>query len=355
MNIYDVAKRAQVGIGTVSRVLNGSDKVRPETRARVLDAIRQLDYVPHSGARSLSSGRTKVLGLVVPFFTRPFFIEVLRGVEMAATARGYELVLYNVETREQRDHYLRQLPMRRRVDGLLIVSLACDEAEAQHFRKLNIPTVLVDAYNPLLTSLVVDNVKGARMAVEYLISLGHQRIGFINGAHEDSFNFNQADDRSTGYCEALAAHDILYDPELVYAAPWNRAGGREAAARLLQQAEPPTAIFAASDLQAFGVLEQARAQGLRVPHDLAIVGFDDIEPAALLDLTTVAQPMCEMGRRGIERLLAEIEQPHPSEKLLMDVDLRARSTTKPIADLRLPIFQCACPLPQWGRPEEGRQ
>jgi DNA-binding LacI/PurR family transcriptional regulator len=327
VNIYDVAKQAGVGIGTVSRVLNGNGKVKPETRTRVLDVIRQLDYVPHSGARSLGSGRTNVLGLIVPFFTKPFFVEVLRGVEMAATARGYELVLYNVETHEQRNRYLRQLPMRRRVDGLLIVSLACDEAEAQHFLKMNVPTVLVDAYNPLLTSLVVDNVKGAQMAVEYLIGLGHRRIGFVNGSHIDSFSFTQTNDRLAGYRQALANYDIAYDATLVYVSQWTREAGREAARQLLCQSPRPSAIFAASDSQAFGVLEGARAQGLRVPDDLAIVGFDNIELAGLLGLTTIAQPMCEMGRLAVERLLTEIEQPGPPQTVLMDVELVRRGTS----------------------------
>lgn len=327
MNIYDVAKLAEVGIGTVSRVLNGSQKVKPETRARVQAAINQLDYVPHSGARSLSSGRSRVLGLVVPFFTRPFFVEVLRGVEMTATMHGYDLVLYNVETNEQRDHYLRQLPMRRRVDGLLVVSLFCDEIEAGRFRKMNLPVVLVDSYNPLLTSLVVDNVSAAQQATEYLISLGHQQIGFVNGVKTGSFNFNKADDRMSGYRQAIASYDIPYNPELVCATEWTRAGGHQAARQLLLLPQRPTAIFAASDIQALGILEEVKAHGLAVPEDICVVGFDNIELAELLNLTTVAQPMCEMGKQGVKHLIMEIEQPQPPQTLMMDVELILRGTT----------------------------
>ncbi len=341
MNIYDVAKQAGVGIGTVSRVLNGSAKVKPETRERVQAAINQLDYVPHGAARSLGSGRSHVLGLVVPFFTRPFFIEVLRGVEMAATAHGYEMVLYNVETTTQRDHYLRQLPMRRRVDGLLVVSLFCDESEAERFRKMNLPVVLVDSYNPLLTSLVVDNISGARQAVEYLISLGHRQIGFVNGVKVGSFNFNKADDRMSGYRQALANSDIPYNPEWVSATEWTRAGGREGARQLLLLPQRPTAIFAASDVQALGVMEQAQAQGLRVPQDLCIIGFDNIELAELLNLTTVAQPMHEMGKQAVERLLAEIECPQPPQTVMMDVTLVHRSTTAPLAAPNVSAFSTA--------------
>ncbi len=328
MTIYDVARQAGVGIGTVSRVLNGSTQVRPATRERVLAAIRQLDFVPHGGARSLGSGRTGVVGLVVPFFTRPFFIEVLRGVETEATARGYELVLYNVETLEQRNHYLKQVPMRRRVDGLLIVSLQCNEVEADYFQRMEVPVVLVDAYSPKLTSLVVDNVKGARLAVEHLLAGGHRRIGFVNGVADDTFKFNQANDRMSGYCEALAHNGIAFDPGLVQASAWTRQGGREAAQRLLCANDRPTAIFAASDLQALGVLEQAQSLSLRVPHDLSVIGFDDIELAALLDLTTVAQPMYEMGRLGITHLLRQIDQPQPPQRLVMDVTLVPRHTTR---------------------------
>ncbi len=327
MNIYDVAKQAGVGIGTVSRVLNGSLKVKPETRSRVQDAINQLDYVPHSGARSLGSGRNHVLGLVVPFFTRPFFIEVLRGVEMTATIHGYDLVLYNIETNEQRDHYLRQLPMRRRVDGLLVVSLFCDESEAIRFRKMNLPVVLVDSYNPLLTSFVVDNISAAQQATEFLISLGHRQIGFVNGVKASSFNFNKSDDRMIGYCQGLASNDIPYNPELVCVTEWTRAGGRKAARQLLLLPQRPTAIFAVSDVQALGIMEEVKAQGLAVPEDICIVGFDNIELAELLNLTTIAQPMCEMGKQGIEQLISEIEKPEPPQMLMMDVELIVRGTT----------------------------
>ncbi len=325
MNIYDVAREATVSIGTVSRVLNGG-YVKQATRERVLTAIHKLDYVPNSGARSLGLGRTGVLGIMVPFFTRPFFIEVLRGVEMAAAKAGHEIVLYNVETDQQRDNYFKRLPMRKRVDGLLIVSLRPDDQEATRIREAGLPVVLVDAYHPFFTSIVVENTGGARMAVEHLISLGHRRIGFVNGMVEGAFHFNQADDRLNGYREALMAAGIDFDPTLIYVSEWNRAGGMKGGDALLRRDDPPTAIFAASDLQALGVLEAMRQHERNVPHDVSIIGFDNIELAELLNLTTIAQPMCEMGTIGVEQLLHGKDE--PPRTIQVEAKLVQRQTTQ---------------------------
>lgn len=324
MNIYDVAKEAGVSIGTVSRVLNGG-YVKLATRERVQAAIHKLDYVPNSGARSLGLGRTGVLGIMVPFFTRPFFIEVLRGVERAAAKAGYEIVLYNVETDHQRDNYFKRLPMRKRVDGLLIVSLRPNDQEAQRMHDAELPVVLVDAYHPQITSIVVENVGGARLAVEHLLGLGHRRIGFVNGMVEGAFHFNQAGDRLTGYRQALAAADIPFDPSLLYITEWDRAGGFKGGQALLEMADPPTAIFAASDVQALGVIEAARHHGRQVPTGLSVVGFDNIELAELLNLTTVAQPMCEMGMIGVEQLLAAKDS--EPQTIKVEAQLVQRQTT----------------------------
>src|ERR1700676_1486296 len=157
--IQDVARHADVAVGTVSRVINGSPGVKPATRQRVLDAIGKLDYSPNLIARSMTSRRTGSIGVIVPFFTRPFFMEVLRAVEVTITQAGRELVLYNVHSNEQCDSYFRKLPKQRKVDGLLVISIFPDEAAAAGFKNAGLPVVLVDAYHPRLTSLVVNNVE----------------------------------------------------------------------------------------------------------------------------------------------------------------------------------------------------
>src|SRR5437899_3599369 len=298
ITIHDVARVAGVGIGTVSRVINNSTNVKPMTREKVLHAIAQLDYRPNPIARSMISKRTGSIGVVVPFFTRFFFIEVLRGTEAALAQLGRDLVLYNVETNAQRDRYFTELPMHHKVDGLLILSLTPEDATASTFEEKGMPVVLVDAYSPYLHSLVIDNVKGAYQAVKCLIEKGHQRIGFINGEIEGNFKFNQANDRLIGLHRAFGESGLLFEPELVLTSEWNKLGGKQAALQLLLQQKRPTAIFSASDMQAVGVLEAAKELGIPVPEQLSVMGFDGIEVSELLELSTVQQPMREIGEVG---------------------------------------------------------
>jgi LacI family transcriptional regulator len=336
VTIHDVAQEAGVGIGTVSRVVNNSPNVNPLTREKVLAAINRLNYKPDPIARSMISKRTNFIGVIVPFFTRPFFIEVLRGVESATTRLERDLILYNVETNAQRDRFFNELPMRRKVDGLLILSLMPDDAVARRFREMKMPVVLVDAYSPLLTSLVVNNVDGAYQAVKYLIELGHRRIGFINGEIEGNFKFNQANDRLIGLHRAFGEAGLLFEPELVLVSEWSRQGGKQAALQLLTQENRPTAIFAASDMQAVGVLEAARELGLRVPEQLSVMGFDGFETSELLELSTMQQPMHEIGTAGATKLIELIENNAYSENnsytpelLRFDTKLVERRTTGP--------------------------
>jgi DNA-binding LacI/PurR family transcriptional regulator len=311
--IHDVARIADVGVGTVSRVINNNPGVKSATRQRVLAAIEKLHYSPNLIARSMISRRTGSIGVIVPFFTRPFFIEVLRVAAEAITQAGRDLVLYNVETNSQRDRYFRDLPKQRKVDGVLVIALPPDETAAAGFIQARMPVVLVDAYSPLLTSLVVDNVEGAYQAAKCLIEHGHRRIGFITGIIEGNFRFNQANDRLIGFHRAICEAGLLFEPELVLIAEWDRQGGRQAALQLLTRADRPTAIFAASDIQAIGVLEAARSLNIAIPGDLSLIGYDGIELSELLELSTIQQPIQNMGELGIQKLLMQIERPVEEE------------------------------------------
>ncbi|NWJ48635.1 MAG: LacI family DNA-binding transcriptional regulator [Chloroflexi bacterium] len=328
VTIVDVARVAGVGVGTVSRVLNNSEAVKESTRQKVLAAIAELNFSPDPIARSMITRRTGTVGVIMPFVTRFFGSEVLRGLINAATKQGYELVIYNVEDNKQREHYFLKLPMLRRVDGLIIVSLSPEEAIAQSFHKNNLPTVVLDGYSPLLTSIVVNNVMGAYQAVKHLIDKGHRRIGFINGIVEGSFKFNQANDRLIGVHMALSDAGIEYDPSLMLETEWNRAGGRSAAKQLLESPEPPTAIFASSDVQAVGVLEAARNHGLLVPLDLSVIGFDGVELSEIMELSTIQQPMQLMGELGFTKLLNQIEnKTNEVELIRLETALVERKTT----------------------------
>ncbi len=329
--IHDVARIAGVGIGTVSRVINNNPGVKPTTRKKVLSAIAQLNYRPNPIARSMISKRTGAIGVIVPFFTRPFHTELLRAVQASLSRSGKDLVLYNVETAAQRNYYLSELPMLHRVDGLLLLSLPLDDELALDIKEAGIPVVLIDTYSPFFTSLIVDNIEGAYKAVKYLIELGHQHIGFINGVIEGNIKFNQANDRLIGLHRAFGEAGILFDPELMVTSEWNRPGGKQAALQLLSQKKRPTAIFAASDMQAIGVLEAAKDLHLNVPDDLSVIGFDGIEVAELLELSTIEQPMQQLGELGVSKLIEIMKKPQQLPELIrLNTTLIARRTTKAI-------------------------
>jgi DNA-binding LacI/PurR family transcriptional regulator len=333
--IHDVAKLAGVGIGTVSRVLNNHPNVKPATREKVLAAIAQLHFKPNPIARSMILRRTGALGVIIPFFTRPFHIEILRAVQSAIDQASYELILYNVENNAQRDHYFTDLPMLHKVDGLCVISLPIDDTVVFDLQHAKLPVVLIDAYNSHVTSLVVDNLGGAYQATRYLLEHGHKRIGFINGLlNEGNFKFSQANDRLAGFRRALAECGIDYDPQLVRTSDWSRQSGKAAAIQLLTQPEPPDAIFAASDVQATGVVEAARELGRAIPRDLAIMGFDGIELAELLGISTIQQPIQEMSRLGIQKLCEHMVNPDmPPELIRLSTYLVERQTTAQLPSL----------------------
>lgn len=328
VTIYDVAEQAGVGIATVSRVLNDSPRVRQETRQRVLAAMEELDYRPSPIAQRLSLRKTLTIGVIVPFFTRPSFVERLRGVEAAVAESEYDLIVYNVETPERRDAYFREVPHRQRIDGLIIISLSPTDDDVRHFSASGMPTVLIDARHPQLDRVIVDDVGGGRLATQHLIDQGHRKIGYVSDPLENPFNFRSSRDRYTGYREALEQAGIAFEP------PYHRPGehglhqARVLAEQLLDLDDPPTAIFAASDTQAMGVLEALRSRRLDCPEDVAVVGYDDIEVAEYLGLTTIRQPLYESGLRGVELLLDTIERPgQPAEKIVLPVSLIQRRTT----------------------------
>lgn len=300
VTIRHVAARAGVGAGTVSRVLNGSPKVSSTTRARVLAAIEELAYRPNPLAQGLSRGRCQTLGVVVPFFTHASAVERLRGVVAALDDSRYDLVLFNVESPMHRDEHFASLTRRDRADGLLVLSLPPRPAELDRFTAAGVPVVLVDARATGVPSVATDDEEGGRMATQLLIDLGHERIAFIGEPPDNPLGFVSATARQRGYATVLAAAGL---PEIVAHGPHDRVIAQALAADLLKRDPRPTAIFASSDVQATGVLAAAREAGMRVPDQLSVVGYDDIEVSAYVGLTTVRQPLFESGRLGTRLLL----------------------------------------------------
>jgi DNA-binding LacI/PurR family transcriptional regulator len=327
--IADVAALAGVGEATVSRVLNGHANVRPATRERVLDAIRTLNYRPSSVARNLSLRRTMVIAVVVPWFTHASAVERVRGVVAALSGSLYDLMVFDVESEDRQRRAFELLDRGDRADGLLIISTLPPEQELERLRSSAIPCVLVDAQHQALPSVVVDDVAGGEMATRHLIELGHRRIGFI-GDTPAEFRFDWSRDRTRGYERALERARIPLRAELVREGTRSLHVARSIATELLRLPEPPTAIFAASDTQALGVLEAARALEIHVPGELSVVGFDDIDIAAYVGLTTVRQPLFESGRRGAELLLRALAgTPPPVRTELLPLELVVRGTTAP--------------------------
>jgi LacI family transcriptional regulator len=329
VTIAEVAAQAGVGASTVSRVLNGG-QVSGRARARVLAVMNELDYRPRASARSLVTGSTGTLALVIPFFTHPSAIERVRGVLSAVGETEYELFVCNVATPAHRDEYLGRGAPFDRSDGMLLVSLAPRDHEAEAYVRTGAPVVLLDAYHPLLPSLRTDDVAGGMLATRHLVELGHERIAFLGDRPDPGFGFVASDRRREGYRRALEEAGIAADGELEREGPHGRLVAHRLTRELLCLPEPPTAIFAASDTQALGALEAAGFEGFDVPGDLSIVGFDDVEVAAYVGLTTVRQPLAESGRRGVERLVAALhgDTDRPLDERL-ELTLEVRRTTAP--------------------------
>ena len=332
--IRDVARRAGVGLGTVSRVINDSPLVSESTRKRVLQIIAELNYVPNPTARRLSLGKTLTIAVVVPFFTRPAQTGRLRGIENALLESDYDLIIYNVETVQRRDYCIREIPRKERADGAIIISLSPRNEDIPFLLAADVPIVLVDANHPSLHQLnrvVINDIEGGRLATQHLIDLGHRRIGFISDYLEEPFNFTSSRDRFAGYREALQAARIPFRTEYHQQGEHGRHQAYCLAMEMLALPTPPTAIFAASDTQAMGVLQAARENSLRVPEDLSVVGYDDIEVAEYLGLTTIRQLLYESGQRGVELLLEILQEPSTQPICeVMPVELVARSTTAPL-------------------------
>jgi LacI family transcriptional regulator len=333
VTIRDVARRAGVSVATASRALNGKQVVNVQTRDRILAVMDELAFQPSPAARRLSLGRTLTVGVVVSFLTRPQAAERLRGVDAVLTDSEFDLVIYNVESVQKRDHYLGSLAHSQRTDGLVVMSLPPPDGVVHALGHAPVPVVFVDVHTPSVAEMprvIGDDVAGGSLAAQHLLSLGHRRIAFIGDAVEDPFGFTSSRDRETGLRHHLRAAGIDIPPEWIGHGAHGRYEARELARRILASDHCPTAIFAASDTQAFGVVAAARELGLHVPDELSVIGYDDIEAADYVGLTTIRQQLFESGRRGAEILLAEIDRRSGGPRVdQLTPELVVRATTAP--------------------------
>jgi LacI family transcriptional regulator len=335
VTIVDVAREAGVSYTTVSRVLNNKGNVKSETRERVLTAMTRLGYVVDQRARSLAGGRSQVIGLLVHDVGTSYIGEIIRGVDKELASAQYDLLLYTTHRRKTKESAYVITLTRGMADGLLLVLPRDPGAYLETLCQHRFPHVLIDhrGGDEDAPAVAAANWKGAYKATEYLIELEHRRIGFITGAMDQICS----QDRLAGYETALADHGITFDPELVYEGNFFQPLGYAGASALLELSHPPTAIFASNDVSAFGVMEAVREHGSRIPDDVSVLGFDDIPQAAHVHpaLTSVRQPLEEMGRTATRMLLEHIKDPlRLPERVELPTELVLRESCGPA---KLPV------------------
>lgn len=315
VTIFDIAQASGVSYSTVSRVLNGFEFVKADTRKRVLKMADELGYVANLQARSLAGGKSRVIGLLVPTLDNSYISAVSQGIDEALAEAGYDLMLYTTHYKKGNEAKYARTISNGLSEGLLLMvplinSSRLENSYLEVLRQQTFPYVLIDQIDAAHKSTIVDsnNWQGAFEATRYLISLGHKDIGFVTG----NMAINAAKVRLQGYKAALQEAEILFRDELVVDGDFIHEKGYQAAKVLLERNSKPTAIFASNDLSALGVMDAIRDAGLRIPQDLSVIGFDDITQASLSypKLTTVQQPLQNMGKTAVQLLLEQIENPH---------------------------------------------
>ncbi|MDX6197472.1 MAG: LacI family transcriptional regulator, repressor for deo operon, udp, cdd, tsx, nupC, and nupG [Actinomycetota bacterium] len=332
VRIEDVARAAGVSTATVSRALRGLPSVSAETQQIVRDAAAELGYVVSRSASSLASGRTLTVGLVTPYASRWYYATVIEAVERELRAVGYDALLVGVGASMTEDaEPFRAEVLRGRVDGLVILTAPLTGQELDGLRRLTVPIAFVGAGAPGAMSVRIDDLSVGRTATQHLLGLGHAKIAYVGGDPADRRNFAAPLDRRAGWLSAMREAGL--DPPAPYAeiSDFTAATGRQAMERLLELPERPTAVFAASDDIAFGVLSAARDAGCRVPGDMSVIGVDDHEISAAVGLTTIAQPVAEHGRLAAKLVLAVIggDDSRRHEHVVLPTSLVCRETTGP--------------------------
>jgi len=334
-NMKQIAQMAGVSLGTVSHVINNSARVREPLRQRVLDAVDALRYQPSALARGLRRDKTNMIGMVIPDVTNPFFPAVVRGAEDTAFANGYRLVLCNTDNSHAKElEHLQQLRTYLPA-GLIIIpsSFGKLSEEIESFRRSGAAVVFIDRMprNWKGDSVTVSNEDGAFRAVQYLIQLGHKRIACITGP----LHLPNAQERLAGYKRGLKMADLPVPVDYVRKSSFDRVGGYNDALKLLRLRNRPTAIFAQNDLMAMGTLLAIRELKLRCPHDVSVIGFDDLDVTELMDppLASIRQPGYQMGTTAVQMLLDRVNldevRATPGQHRVLETELRIRESVAP--------------------------
>jgi LacI family transcriptional regulator len=335
VTIRDVASKAEVSIATVSRVVNGNRPVHPDIRERVLKAIEELDYRPNYLARGLRQRNTSMIGLIIPDNSNPFYAELARAIEDAGFAAGYSVILCNSDLSEEKQQAYVDVLLSHKVDGVILIHhmITTPLKILERILAENVPAVLAisDIPLPTLDQILVEEHQGGYLAGQYLVSLNHRRIGCITLSLPHSY----VPKRIVGFRHALAEAGIELATESFAIGNGRYESGYKAMQELLQRCPDLTAVFGFNDMIALGAISALRAQGIRVPEDISIIGYDNIFYASAFEpgLTTIAQPIAAIGQECIARLLERIQQPEkPPTHITLPVELIERSSCR-----RLPV------------------
>ena len=309
VGIIEVAKHAGVSTATVSRALNGKAHVSARAREKVLKAAAELGYVASSSAYTLATGRSKNIGVVMPFIDRWFFSAVLEGAVNSLAGRGYDVTLYNLSGGPAaRKRVFEDFVLRKRVDGVLTIAVKLSEQELKRLSELQKPIIGIGGPIPGARSISIDDEGAGRLATQHLISLGHTEIGMISGTPATEMDFHQPYLRRTGYQEALLDANLDFHPQWLAESDFTIAGGYHAAKQMLgDPRNAPTAIYCASDEMGFGAIQAARDLGLRVPQDVSVIAMDGHPMGDFYGLSTIDQRTNEQGAKGANMLVDILE------------------------------------------------
>jgi DNA-binding LacI/PurR family transcriptional regulator len=331
MNIKEVAARANLSTATVSRTINNSGLVRPGTAEKVQRAIRELGYYPNTQARALVSGRSRMFGLIISDIVNPFFPELVKSFEFAAIHHGYEVIVANTDYDSDRMSGCVRRMIERKVDGVAVMTSELDRHLLEELSHRRLPIVFLDVgkLKPLISNINVDYSRGIGEAVQHIVSLGHQRVGFISGP----LTLKSARTRRSAFLKCIAACGIGERQRSVVEGNHKIDGGESAMMRLLSLPNPPTAVLTSNDLTAIGALRAVARAGLHVPNDISVVGFDDIELSRFTQppLTTIRLSRDELGRKAFDALYETVAgQQRPGQEIKVSTRLVVRESTAPV-------------------------
>ncbi|ANS73490.1 transcriptional regulator [Paenibacillus yonginensis] len=329
ITIKDVAKQANVSVATVSRVINGLDRVSESTRKRVLKIIQELNFVPNNMAASMVNKKTNMISVVVPEIQNPFYTAVIEGTVEVAKREGFFTLVLSTNGDEGEEEEFLDSFLGKNVDGIILIG---SHKEAEFYREIQKPTILVDRYfnDSGHDGVMIDNYRGAYEATKHFIEYGHERIAIIDGAHD----FNDGKDRFWGYKQAMLEHGFTPDPAYHKQGNWTEEDGYKFAKELLQSHQPPTAIFAANNVLCKGTIRAIRDMNLKLGEDISLIGFDENELAQFVQpqVTVVRRPTREMGEQAAEMLIHKIKggqlEPSKPKKVILDVELMKCGSVK---------------------------